>query len=174
MLDLIVFGGKSLISDKPRFLCGRIRGYHFVSLTNKDGLREFQVHRLVLETFVEPCPDGYQTNHKDGNKQNNRLENLEWMTCGENHAHAFKIGLRSNKGEHHSQARLKNGEVWLIKKLLWHKQLQKDVAKMFKVTVSMICLIGRGERWSHIEFIPTEKDREVLSRAAYRKLLFNL
>ena len=86
----------------------------------KDGTITFKsIHRLVLETFVGLCLENLQCNHKDGIKTNNFLSNLEWVTVSENHIHAYKTGLKK-KGENHNKAKLKEGEVWLIKKLLSH------------------------------------------------------
>lgn len=60
-------------------------GYQFVSLFNKNGHKSHLIHRLVLEAF---CPqenmDKLQVNHKDCNRTNNQLENLEWVTPQEN------------------------------------------------------------------------------------------
>lgn len=66
----------------------------------KDGAKKyFKVHILVAKTFIpnpfnKPC-----INHKDGNKENNCVDNLEWCTYSENHKHAYKNGLKvvSNK-----------------------------------------------------------------------------
>lgn len=55
------------------------------------------VHRLVLDAFVGPAPPGHQANHRDGNKGNNRLTNLEWVTARENTRHARATGLVKSK-----------------------------------------------------------------------------
>jgi hypothetical protein len=52
-----------------------------------------KVHRLVAAAFLGPCPEGKETNHKDGEKRNNRSENLEYVTHKENVAHSIRHGL---------------------------------------------------------------------------------
>lgn len=52
------------------------------------------IHRLVAEAFCENPHSKPMVNHKDGNKLNNHFSNLEWVTKGENQAHAFRTGLR--------------------------------------------------------------------------------
>ena len=53
------------------------------------------VHRLVLEAFVGPRPEGMEGCHNDGNTQNNKLENLRWDTRKNNHADSVKHGTHS-------------------------------------------------------------------------------
>ena len=67
--------------------------YRFVCL-RKDGVnKNHSVHRLVAEAFI-PNPNNLpEVNHKDGNKQNNCVDNLEWCTRSENLKHAVEIGL---------------------------------------------------------------------------------
>lgn len=73
-------------------------------LLHKDGQKLFGVHRLVAEAFL-PKPEGKdQVNHKNGNKADNRVENLEWCTLSENRQHAFKTGLQSVPNGHLSPA----------------------------------------------------------------------
>lgn len=75
-------------------------GYRNVTLSCKEKRIWIRVHRLVLSAFDRP-PLGTigqcQVNHKDGNKANNHIDNLEWVTSSENHRHAYRNGLRSGK-----------------------------------------------------------------------------
>jgi hypothetical protein len=123
-----------------------------------------RIHRLVLEAFVGPCPDDLQANHKDGDKQNNDLTNLEWTTQSENMKHAHKMGLCKPTpwqllGEQHPGTKLKADEVWLIKRLLWFEISYSRIAKMFKVTKGAIQSISAGYSWQYIKFESTDKDR---------------
>ena len=54
-------------------------------------------HRMIWESVHGPIPEGLEINHKNGVKDDNRLENLELMTRGENIAHAYAMGLRQSK-----------------------------------------------------------------------------
>lgn len=70
------------------------KGYSTVTLRNSDGAKTFKVHRLVLETYSGNS--GEQVNHIDGNKQNNSLSNLEWVTNQRNTIHAYENKLRES------------------------------------------------------------------------------
>lgn len=70
-------------------------GYPFVSLYVGRKCKRVSVHRLVVIAFIGPCPKNkHQVNHKDGNKLNPNVENLEWVTRSENSLHAIRMGLQ--------------------------------------------------------------------------------
>ncbi len=64
-------------------------GYHSASLWKNNKEMRFSVHRLVAQAFIENPENKKQVNHKDGNKINNHVSNLEWMTASENGKHRF-------------------------------------------------------------------------------------
>lgn len=73
------------------------KGYYCVTITFENHKQKvFEVHRLIAKTFIPNPENKSQVNHIDGNKTNNNIENLEWVTAQENIVHAFKHGL--NKG----------------------------------------------------------------------------
>ena len=77
-----------------------MKGYHCIALRKDNKVKVFRVHRLVMEHFGEKQPsEEYQVNHIDGNKSNNCIDNLEWVTPRENTLHAINMGLRYNPTE---------------------------------------------------------------------------
>lgn len=70
------------------------KGYRRVLLSKNGVKKHFLVHRLIAETFIPKADDRNYVNHKDGNKLNNCVSNLEWCTRSENQIHAYKKGLQ--------------------------------------------------------------------------------
>lgn len=101
------------------------------------------VHRLVLETFVGPCPQGMECLHRDGNPANNCLDNLHWGTRHEN---------RADIRRHAQMYRRRQGSTWLaedtirsIKRELAGRQVtQRMLAAKYGVHVNTINNINRG------------------------------
>ena len=71
-------------------------GYLRIGLYKNSKGKTFRIHRLVATAFIPNPENKSQVNHIDGNKQNNRLENLEWNTAIENIIHAYKTGLKKD------------------------------------------------------------------------------
>lgn len=70
------------------------RKYYEVALSKNGKVKKFSIHRLVAETFIVNPKNKPQVNHKDGNKLNNCVDNLEWVTVSENILHSYKNGLQ--------------------------------------------------------------------------------
>ena len=124
-------------------------GYHTVALYLDKIPTMLLLHRVNTSAFLGPCPDGLQVNHKDGDKANNELENLEYMTASENNLHAFATGLKK-RGEEHHEAKLSEAEVLLIVEAVRGGSYQREAAADHGVTQANVSCIMRGKTWSHV------------------------
>lgn len=121
-------------------------GYLVVNLYNNSLIKQFKVHRLVAHAFLSNIHNKPEVNHKDGNKQNNNVNNLEWNTYSENRKHAYKMGLHSQKGERNNASKITNNEVFSIFGLYYDGMDQKSIAQIFNISCSNISLIINGKR----------------------------
>jgi len=154
----------------------KIKGKLLNTFLDKNGyvlIKGFlRVHRLVAESFIlnpenKPC-----VNHIDGNKQNNNVNNLEWCSRSENDKHAFKLGLRTQKGKNNSN--FGNYKIRNIKKdknkfsgennnnskitendVVWvrnniGKYTQKEMAERLKISQVMVSRIILRKSWSYL------------------------
>lgn len=81
-----------------KILKGYLNEYYRVVLTVDSKGKDYSVHRLVAMTFIPNPENKPDVNHIDGNKLNNRVDNLEWTTRSENMKHAYRTGLYKNGG----------------------------------------------------------------------------
>ncbi len=79
-------------------------GYHQVTLCYQKKRSTRLIHRLVADAFIPNLQNKPQINHIDGNKFNNSVENLEWVTSKENIKHSIDTGLTKNKGVQNKRA----------------------------------------------------------------------
>jgi hypothetical protein len=109
-------------------------------------------HRLVAEAFI-PNPNQYTIiNHKDGNKANNHISNLEWCTHRQNSQHAESMGLVNHvKGSNHHKATITEDTVRAMRKLYAEgNHTQKQIAEEFSVHLSKAKHILAGRTWKHV------------------------
>ncbi len=119
------------------------KGYLRVKI---DGKLRF-VHRLVAKKYIPNPENKEQVNHKDGNKLNNCVDNLEWTTNNENRNHAVKNGLHL-QGETCPQTKLNKEKVLYIRE---HLEISSQkLAEMFGVSRSTINDVKQRRTWKHI------------------------
>lgn len=124
--------------------------YYYIPLCKNGKYKNFLVSRLVATAFI-PNPNNKETvNHKDGNKTNNNVNNLEWNTYAENNKHAVENGLLNIVGENHYRAKLSNKKVRVIKHCLNLRMRGVDIVKYFSISRSIISNIKNNKRWKHV------------------------
>lgn len=128
------------------------KGYSNMAIFKGSKRKYYRVHRLMAMLFI-PNPDNKsEINHKNGNRQDNRIENLEWVTRNENIQHAYDILCRHRlRGTNSPQAKLNDESVREIKRLLADGNSQRSTAKKFGVCHSIIRGIHNGTRWAHVK-----------------------
>ena len=128
------------------------QGYLCVHLLSSVSIKTFYIHRLVAAAFIGTCPEGLEVNHKDGDKANNHVDNLEYVTHSKNIKHAYKIGLlKARTGEDNNLAKLTEMEVKLIRELYdTGEYSQKLLAEVFEVNRTTINKIINKKIWSCI------------------------
>ena len=88
-------------------------GYSCVNLYKNSKLFKFQVHRLIAIYFIPNPLNKPDINHKNGNKQDNSIDNLEWVTHQENCQHAWDEGLQSNRAANASIKRKNSSSMYV-------------------------------------------------------------
>lgn len=138
-----------ITKERPIKIYSTIQGYYFCQLyRNKQSFNK-TIHRLVANAFL-PYESGKPwINHKDGNKKNNHVSNLERCTRMQNVQHAMKNGLIAT-GERVGTSKLTTCSVLEIKKLLTNGVSHSEIANKFNVCKSTITLINTGETWKHV------------------------
>ena len=131
-------------------------GYHIFT-TKFNGRKSksycFKVHRLVAEAFISNPENKPVVNHKDGNKINNKIINLEWATHSENSQHAIDTKLQiPTKGEARYNAILTDEDVRNIKKLYIPKIFGKrKIAKVLGLKVGLVDGVLHSNGWGHVK-----------------------
>lgn len=136
-------GGKGLSFGRPLKLTHDRHGYLRIGLYLKPKKQtNFLVHRLVGEVFIGPCPSGMETNHKDGNKQNNDYRNLEYVTKSEQALHAFRLGLRKA----HRPIKYSDEMVEEIRKAYLAGVHFGQLMRQYRLNCSTLSCFIRGDR----------------------------
>jgi len=109
-------------------------------------IKKYALHRLVALTFIENPENKLVVNHIDGNKLNNKAENLEWVTCAENNFHNHKIGLTKGHKREIIQYDLEMNEICKFDTI-------KESSKKLSISLSCIKDVLKGKQKSSKGFI---------------------
>lgn len=148
-------GGQSRRS-KPTLLKLSINqgGYltAYCKLKENGLFKNIRIHRIVAELFLDNPLNFKIVNHKDGNKLNNSVDNLEWCDSTYNNQHAFFKGLIiPAMGENRKKSSLKEVDVLTI---LASKETCRALGKKYSVNHTSISAIRSGKAWNHITGLP--------------------
>lgn len=120
------------------------KGYYFIRLyTINNKILQLRVHRLVCQAFLENPENKPCVNHKDGNRLNADLENLEWCTISENNKDAFE------RGRIPSNIKLTKEQVLDIREKYNNKNLnQYEIAKIYNIGQPQVSRIINKKHWT--------------------------
>lgn len=142
-----------IIGARGKPLCSYTnRGGYLMVILYQDGVaKQKQVHRLILEAFVGPCPDDMECCHNNGVATDNRLSNLRWDTHSENMKDKFRHDDQTHVGTHNSRCKLTENDVRMIIYMFRTGEFtQKEIAGMHGMDHSNVCCIVNKRSWKHI------------------------
>lgn len=155
--DRYLIGSDGTVWSKRRkkYIAQRLDryGYPRVNLYEGTKLHTATVHRLLALAFIEndDPKNKLEVNHIDGNKVNNKLSNLEWVTSSENQIHAFETGLqKGHKGESNGMAKYKEEDVVIVCEMLSEGYGNAQIRDITNYSISFIEKIKYGETWTYL------------------------
>jgi hypothetical protein len=140
-----IYSSLSMMELKP---VQQSNGYLVISLHYaRNRFKIKRIHRLVAHAFLKNPHEYKEINHKDGNKTNNRVENLEWCSHRQNIQHAYDteiIPIRDGKV-------FSIEDIKAIKRLLAKGELKnKEIAALYNTSADYITKIKRGDKWRRV------------------------
>jgi hypothetical protein len=157
-------------------------GYFLVHMGDKKIGTKSRIHRLVLDHFISPRPTNkHEANHKDFNKKNNHVSNLEWVTRSENMRHLWKnikenpqrladfaakmakakkstefLRNKFKPGEQNPSSKLTNIEISAIRSMKNNGLSPTRIASIYLINKSTVHKIVTFKRWKHVQYTPAQ------------------
>lgn len=133
-------------------------GYKFHQLYLNQKMYNRPIHSLVADAFLIKNNLNDVVNHKDGNKHNNTVNNLEYCSNEYNHIHATQTGLKP-RGERINTSILNDNCVHAIKWFLAKGVSHRELSQAFRISRPTINMISNNKIWKHIAL--TGKEIEI-------------
>lgn len=125
-------------------------GYGYYHLRGVFKTKKLKAHRMVAECFIGNC-DGMTINHKDGNKLNNSVTNLEIVTSKDNYNHYINdLGIKT-VGENHGRAKINDREVASIRvDYVYNNIKRRDLIKKYNISESNLAYLLKKDSWKSV------------------------
>lgn len=136
--------GRKVQELKPGTKAG---GYNFVGLYGKDGTAYHMIHRIVASAFIPNLGNLPEVNHKDGDKKNNHVNNLEWCTRQQNSEHAVRLGLYKS-GSKHPHSILTADQVRAIRSDT--NGSYRVIGKRYGCSAQTVCNVKRRSKYADV------------------------
>jgi len=148
------------IRKNEKVLKGSVRRKYVSIELHSDGKpsRQFLVHRLVAMAFIPNPENKPEVNHKNCDRHDNRVRNLEWVTGKENEAHRFAVG-NVTRGEQNANAKLRRADVEEIRIRRMDGESGNSLAAEYGVSRDVIYKVALGKQWKHVP-MPAPRDLE--------------
>ena len=125
-------------------------GYTIVRLSNGDKVKKaFYIHRLVLQTFIGSCPDKHEVNHINAVRDDNRLDNLEYVTRSENNLHSISLSKQFWISTHVKNFMSEN-EIREIRSLFSDGRSTKEISYMYNTSMKIVQNIAHRKTYRHV------------------------
>lgn len=128
-------------------------GYLVITVRKDGKQRQLRAHRFIWECCVGKIPEGMVINHKDGDKHNNSLDNLEVVSHKENVDHAWQVLKRevTVRGENNAQAKLTEEQAKEVITLIKRGWSNPTIANRYGLHPNYVSLIRHNKRWRHLK-----------------------
>lgn len=128
-----------------------VNAHGYLVVAKRVTTRARGVHRAMMEAFFGVIPENLVVNHKDGNKLNNILSNLEVVTVSYNTQHAYDMGLsKGRRGEDNHGSKITEAELLEMYQLFELGYNNDYIGEKFNLHSRYISLVRHGKRWEHV------------------------
>lgn len=130
--------------------CGKYK-LPYVHLYKNSKRKSYLLHRLVALAFIPNLESKTEINHKDGDRTNNCVDNLEWASRLENMRHGFDTGLINNTGINHGNNIYSEEQIQEVVNMIFLGYKQGVISKKTGVKTGTIQAIRQGKQWTHVK-----------------------